>query len=217
MHTSNALLHLVVQGVACRVSMWHMQSRHRAAMQHVCIDVHGCMLTMQHASLRGKEASSTCDAQPGLAIAAGCAGVGVSVSAACDALCCEGTGGNRACVHASDTDPGHAPFSPTQGTRDFLPEDMRLRNWLFGHWSSVATSFGFEQFDVPVLESEELFVRKAGEEITDQLYNFEVQGDSGGGVCGGGGGGGAGTGDRDRGRDEGSGGQGLGGGCCLWW
>jgi histidyl-tRNA synthetase len=27
---------------------------------------------------------------------------------------------------------------------------------------------------VPVLESEELFVRKAGEEITDQLYNFEV-------------------------------------------
>eukprot|EP00951_Prasinocladus_malaysianus_P008037 scaffold57796_cov37-Prasinocladus_malaysianus.AAC.1 len=34
--------------------------------------------------------------------------------------------------------------------------------------------FGFEQIDAPVLESEELFVRKAGEEITDQLYNFEV-------------------------------------------
>lgn len=49
---------------------------------------------------------------------------------------------------------------------------MRLRSWLFNHWSAVATSFGFEQFDVPVLESEELFVRKAGEEITDQLYNF---------------------------------------------
>jgi histidyl-tRNA synthetase len=27
-----------------------------------------------------------------------------------------------------------------------------------------------------VLESEELFVRKAGEEITEQLYNFEVRG-----------------------------------------
>ena len=35
--------------------------------------------------------------------------------------------------------------------------------------------FGFEQFDTPVLESEELFTRKAGEEITQQLYNFEVQ------------------------------------------
>lgn len=27
-----------------------------------------------------------------------------------------------------------------------------------------------------MLESEELFVRKAGEEITEQLYNFEVGG-----------------------------------------
>jgi hypothetical protein len=27
-----------------------------------------------------------------------------------------------------------------------------------------------------VLESEELFVRKAGEEITEQLYNFEDKG-----------------------------------------
>jgi ATP phosphoribosyltransferase regulatory subunit HisZ len=51
---------------------------------------------------------------------------------------------------------------------------MRLRNWLFGQWSDVARLYGFEQFDVPVLESEELFTRKAGEEITEQLYNFEV-------------------------------------------
>lgn len=28
--------------------------------------------------------------------------------------------------------------------------------------------------DYPVLESESLFIRKAGEEITEQLYNFEV-------------------------------------------
>lgn len=52
---------------------------------------------------------------------------------------------------------------------------MRLRNWLFGQWSDVARLYGFEQFDVPVLESEELFTRKAGEEITDQLYNFQVR------------------------------------------
>lgn len=52
---------------------------------------------------------------------------------------------------------------------------MRLRNWLFGSWGDVARLYGFEQFDVPVLESEELFTRKAGEEITDQLYNFQVR------------------------------------------
>jgi len=66
--------------------------------------------------------------------------------------------------------------NPPRGTRDFLPEDMRLRNWLFGHFEQTSRQFGFEQIDAPVLESEELFVRKAGEEITDQLYNFEDKG-----------------------------------------
>ena len=35
--------------------------------------------------------------------------------------------------------------------------------------------FGFEQWDAPVLENEDLYKRKAGEEITDQLYCFEVR------------------------------------------
>ena len=61
-----------------------------------------------------------------------------------------------------------------KGTRDFHPEDMRLRNWLFGEFATVSNLFGFEQWEAPVLESEELYIRKAGEEITDQLYNFEV-------------------------------------------
>lgn len=60
------------------------------------------------------------------------------------------------------------------GTKDFLPEDMRVRKWLFGLWSRVGEQFGFEEVEGPVLESEELFTRKAGEEIVDQLYNFEV-------------------------------------------
>ena len=60
------------------------------------------------------------------------------------------------------------------GTKDFLPEDMRLRNWLFGHFDAVSRLFGFEMVEGPVLESEELFTRKAGEEIVGQLYNFEV-------------------------------------------
>lgn len=65
------------------------------------------------------------------------------------------------------------------GTRDFPPEDMRLRNWLFGEFAAVSRLFGFEQWDAPVMESEALFVRKAGEEITEQLYNFEVRGPGG--------------------------------------
>ena len=33
----------------------------------------------------------------------------------------------------------------------------------------VSRQFGFEEIDFPVLESEELYVRKAGEEITQQV------------------------------------------------
>jgi histidyl-tRNA synthetase len=66
--------------------------------------------------------------------------------------------------------------NPPRGTRDFYPEDKRLQTWLFDNFTSVSKSFGFEQVDFPVLESEELFTRKAGEEITEQLYNFEDKG-----------------------------------------
>jgi histidyl-tRNA synthetase len=64
-----------------------------------------------------------------------------------------------------------------RGTRDFYPEDMRMRNWLFDHFIDAARLHGFEEYDAPVLESEELYTRKAGEEITQQLYNFEDKGE----------------------------------------
>ncbi|XP_020209519.2 uncharacterized protein LOC109794483 [Cajanus cajan] len=59
--------------------------------------------------------------------------------------------------------------NPPKGTRDFPPEDMRLRNWLFNHFKEVSRLYGFEEVDYPVLESEALFTRKAGEEIKDQV------------------------------------------------
>ncbi len=63
-----------------------------------------------------------------------------------------------------------------RGTRDFYPDDMRVRNWLFERFHSAARAHGFEEYDAPVLESEELYTRKAGEEIVGQLYNFEDKG-----------------------------------------
>ncbi len=63
-----------------------------------------------------------------------------------------------------------------RGTRDFYPEDMRLRNWLFDNFTDAALLHGFDEYDAPVLEHEELYTRKQGEEITQQLYNFEDKG-----------------------------------------
>ncbi len=64
-----------------------------------------------------------------------------------------------------------------RGTRDFYPEDMRLRNWLFDNFDDAALSHGFEEYDAPILEHEDLYTRKQGEEITQQLYNFQDKGD----------------------------------------
>ena len=38
------------------------------------------------------------------------------------------------------------------------------------HTWQVSRLFAFDEVDYPVLESEELFVRKAGEEITQQVH-----------------------------------------------
>ena len=66
------------------------------------------------------------------------------------------------------------PLQRPRGTRDFYPEDLRFRDWLFGHFRAVSRAFGFEEVDAPMLEYEELFTRKAGEEIAEQLFHFEL-------------------------------------------
>lgn len=66
---------------------------------------------------------------------------------------------------------------PVKGTRDFYPDDMRQRRWLFEHWRVVAESFGFEEYDACVLESADLYIRKAGDEITGQLYDLRDKSD----------------------------------------
>ncbi len=67
-------------------------------------------------------------------------------------------------------------LAPVKGVRDVYPEDMRVRRWLFGHWREVAESFGYEEYDACVLEHEALYTRKAGDEITGQLFNFQDKG-----------------------------------------
>ena len=92
-------------------------------------------------------------------------------------MSCLSAGGGRAsaAVEQKKARPASTEkldLAPPRGTRDVYPEDMRVRNWLFGKWRSTAKAFGFEEYDAPVLENEALYVRKAGEEVTQQLYNF---------------------------------------------
>jgi len=63
------------------------------------------------------------------------------------------------------------------GFRDFYPEDLSLRNHIFATWRSVAARYGFEEYDGPPLEALDLYTRKSGEEIEQQLYSFRDKGD----------------------------------------
>jgi histidyl-tRNA synthetase len=48
-----------------------------------------------------------------------------------------------------------------------------MKLWLFDIWKDVSKKYGFEEYDAPVVEHIELYTRKAGEEVSQQLYEFE--------------------------------------------
>ena len=81
-----------------------------------------------------------------------------------------GGGGSVVTVHASQTPPVN--LDAVSGTRDFFPEEFRLQTWLFEKFRKCGLRAGFEEYDAPVLERQELYKRKAGEEITQQMYSF---------------------------------------------
>ena len=66
---------------------------------------------------------------------------------------------------------------PYKGTRDFYPEQKRLQNYIFTVWQQVSESFGYEQYDAPVIEPLELYLAKTSEEIVnEQTYAFTDRG-----------------------------------------
>jgi histidyl-tRNA synthetase len=63
------------------------------------------------------------------------------------------------------------------GFRDFLPEDCAKRNYIFTRWREVARRYAFVEWEGPVLEATELYKKKSGAEIADQLFNFTDKGE----------------------------------------
>lgn len=69
-----------------------------------------------------------------------------------------------------------AGFQSLPGFRDFYPEDFSRRQHIFRNWRSAATTFGFQEYDAPVLEPLELYKTKSGDEIEAQLFSFTDKG-----------------------------------------
>ncbi len=67
-------------------------------------------------------------------------------------------------------------FESLPGFRDFYPDSCAGRNHLFRIWRQTANSFGFSEYDAPVLEPLDLFKEKSGPEVVSQLFAFKDKG-----------------------------------------
>ncbi len=63
------------------------------------------------------------------------------------------------------------------GFRDFLPDTCSERNYIFTKWREVARRYGFVEWEGPVLEPTDLYKKKSGPEIVEQLFNFTDKGE----------------------------------------
>ena len=55
-----------------------------------------------------------------------------------------------------------------KGTRDFYPEQMAFRNWLYAKVRETSQRFGYQEWEAPILERFELYAAKSGEELVNE-------------------------------------------------
>jgi histidyl-tRNA synthetase len=66
---------------------------------------------------------------------------------------------------------------PVKGTRDFYPDQMALRTWLYQLLRQVSESFGYQEWEGPFLETLDLYAAKSSEEIVkEQSFAFQDRG-----------------------------------------
>ena len=65
---------------------------------------------------------------------------------------------------------------PPRGTRDFFPDDMLIRDWLFNKiWRETVHQYNFKEYDAPVVEHANLWDKKDGSDIHNEMYIFEKE------------------------------------------
>lgn len=63
-----------------------------------------------------------------------------------------------------------------KGFRDFLPDDMKIRQRVISLFKQVFESFGYEPLETPTLEHADILLGKYGEEAEQLIYQFEDRG-----------------------------------------
>lgn len=64
-----------------------------------------------------------------------------------------------------------------KGTREFYPEEMALRNYLYEKIRAASQAFGYQEWDGPFIETLDLYAAKSGEELVKkQSFVFQDRG-----------------------------------------
>jgi histidyl-tRNA synthetase len=70
-----------------------------------------------------------------------------------------------------------ATIQTVKGARDFYPEEMAVRSWLYRKIREVSESFGYQEYDGPFLERIELYAAKSSDELVkEQAFTFQDRG-----------------------------------------
>ena len=70
-----------------------------------------------------------------------------------------------------------ASTKPARGMRDFLPADVRKREYVIGIIKDVYESYGFEPLETPAIENIETLMGKYGEEGNQLIFKILKRGD----------------------------------------
>ena len=79
----------------------------------------------------------------------------------------------RVRVDTHDMKTSSLSTQPPKGFRDMYPDDMAVRQWLFNTMRTVSLSFGYQEYDGPIVESIELYKAKSSKELVDQ-QTFQI-------------------------------------------
>lgn len=67
---------------------------------------------------------------------------------------------------------------PVKGTRDFYPEQMAFRNWLYGKIKEISEKYGYQEYDGPEIEYLDLYADKTSQEILkEQTFTLKDRDD----------------------------------------
>src|SRR6478735_1934545 len=67
--------------------------------------------------------------------------------------------------------------NPARGMRDFLPAEVRKREYIIGIIKEVYESYGFEPLETPAVENLETLMGKYGEEGNQLIYKILKRGE----------------------------------------